>query len=114
MMTGLGRTLAGAALVPLLATIVAGQTIRGVVVDQGDTPLAGVVMQLVDSASNVAGRTLSNERGEFRIVAARAGTYRVRTMRIGYRPATSDAFVLPAGGEVAQRLVLTGIRFLLD
>ena len=113
-MTGFCRTLAGAALMPLLATIVSGQTIRGVVVDQGDTPLAGVVMQLVDSASSVAGRALSNERGEFRIVAARAGTYRVRTMRIGYRPATSEAVVLLAGGEVTQRLVLTGIRFLLD
>jgi hypothetical protein len=108
------RTAVGATFLSLLPTIVFGQAIRGIVVDQTDSPVAGVVMQLLDSASNVAGRALSNERGEFRLATARAGTYRVRTTRIGYRPTMSGAVVLPAGGEVAQRLVLTGIRFLLD
>ncbi|HTE46017.1 MAG TPA: carboxypeptidase-like regulatory domain-containing protein, partial [Gemmatimonadaceae bacterium] len=68
------------------AAVAGAQTIRGVVVDQADKPVPGVVMQLIDSASNVAGRTLSNERGEFRLATTRAGSYRVRTMRIGYRP----------------------------
>ena len=108
------RAVAGAALLSLLPALVAGQTIRGVVVDQADAPIPGVVMQLLDSTAYITARALSNERGEFRLGAAHAGTYHVRTLRIGYRPTTSDAFVLPTGGEVTQRLVLTGIRFLLD
>ena len=54
------------------------QVVRGVVVDQGDRPVAGVVLQLVDSVSAVGTRTLSNERGEFRLSAAHAGTYRLQ------------------------------------
>jgi hypothetical protein len=108
------RAAAWLALVTCLPSFVLGQTIRGMVVDRADLPISGVVTQLVDSALNVAGRSLSNERGEFRLAAARAGTYRVQTMRIGYRPATSDPVVLVAGGEITQRVVLTDTRLLLD
>ncbi|HTE43998.1 MAG TPA: carboxypeptidase regulatory-like domain-containing protein, partial [Gemmatimonadaceae bacterium] len=98
----------------LAATISGAQTIRGVVIDQADKPVAGVVMQLLDSTSNVAGRSLSNERGEFRLASTRAGTYRVRTMRIGYLPTISEPAALLAGGEITQRVTLTGVRFVLD
>jgi hypothetical protein len=108
------RIRSAAAALVLLPAISTAQTIRGIVVDRGDNPVAGVVVMLVDSTSNPVGRALTSERGEFRLTASRAGTYRTSTLRIGFRPATSDAIVLNAGQEVTQRLVLTGVVFSLD
>ena len=42
------------------------------------------------------------------------GTYRLRTLRIGYRPVTSDPLVLAAGGEVTRRIVLSSVPVALD
>ncbi len=99
------------ALVPATA---AAQTLRGVVVDQGDVPVPGVVLQLLDSAAHTVARALTNEHGEYRLAAPRAGTYRVTTLRIGYRPATSPAVALLMGGQATQRIVLDGVRVSLD
>jgi hypothetical protein len=90
------------------------QTVRGVVVDQTGRPVAGVVLFLVDTATNVSARALSGQSGEFRLGAARAGTYRVKTMRIGFKPSTSDAVALLTGGEATQRIVLAGAQISLD
>ena len=97
--------------VPLLCPALAGaQSVRGVVVDQGDIPVPGVVVQLLDSASHSAARALSNDRGEFRLAAPAAGTYRVTTLRIGYSPLTTPAFTLGRTDDVSKRLVLSGVR----
>lgn len=98
-----------------LPAIARGQTIRGAAIDRVDSlPVAGVVVLLVDSAGTVVARSLSNERGEFRLSALTSGTYRVRTLRIGFRPAISQPLVLGAGEDLVQRLVLTGVPFSLD
>ncbi|MGH7622988.1 MAG: carboxypeptidase-like regulatory domain-containing protein, partial [Gemmatimonadaceae bacterium] len=89
------------------------QTVRGVVVDAASTPVAGVVVLLVNGATVVA-RSLSNNRGEFRLAPGVAGMYRVRTLRIGYRPVTSAPLTLRAGETVSQRIALTGVRLELD
>lgn len=100
----------------LLALPIAGraQSIHGVVVDAGDRPVAGVVVLLLDSSSRVTARALSNERGEFRVAGSLAGTYRLRTLRIGFRPALSEPVALAAGGEITKRLVLSGLPIALD
>lgn len=49
----------------------------------------------------------------FRLVASHAGTFRVRTLRIGYRPTTSELLALGAGQDVSQTIVVTGIPFSL-
>lgn len=103
-----------AALLTLLTLAARAQSVRGVVVDSGDRPVAGVVVLLVDSASQVSARALSNERGEFRLSASRAGNYRVRTLRIGFRPVISETVVLRAGGEITRRFVLSGLPIALD
>ncbi|HEY4129371.1 MAG TPA: carboxypeptidase regulatory-like domain-containing protein [Gemmatimonadaceae bacterium] len=90
------------------------QTIRGVVVDAADRPVQGVVIFLLDSTSNVVARTLSTETGDFRVVGPRAGTYRLRTMRIGYRPTVTDGMVALLGGEVNKRVTLSGAAIALD
>src|SRR5438045_1154664 len=95
-----GLFVAAACVTPALA---GSQIVRGVVIDQADVPVAGVLLQLLDSTSRVVARTLSNERGEYRISAPRPGSFRIATLRIGYRPITSDAQRLPLGGEIERR-----------
>ena len=90
------------------------QVVRGSVVDSAGRPLPGVVVLMLDSAANVADRALRTERGTFRVGAARAGTFRLRTLRIGFKSATSEPIVLLAGGEVTRRLVLSGVSVALD
>lgn len=117
-MTWTASTIGGCAFAASLAfatpLAVQAQTVRGVVVDAGERPVPGVVVLLVDSVSQVAARALSDQRGEYRVTAPRAGTYRVRTLRIGYRPVLSAPLVLAAGGDVTRRLVLTGLPIALD
>src|SRR5215831_9773817 len=96
------------------AAIARGQAVRGVVVDATDRPVSGVVVTLVDSAWAVSARSLTNDRGEFRLTTTRAGTYRVRTLRIGFRPVVSDPVALVSGGEITQRSVLTSVALRLD
>jgi hypothetical protein len=90
------------------------QRVHGVVVDAGSHPVPGVVVLLLDSASRVTARALSNERGEFRVAAAKPGSYRIRTLRIGFRPVMSDPIALPLGGDIAKQLVLSGLPIALD
>lgn len=97
-----------------LAAPAGAQTIRGTLVDHADAPVPGVLVLLIDSANSVAARALSNESGEFRTVAPTAGVYRLRTLRIGFRPVLSDAIALRSGQELTQRIVLTGAVFSLD
>jgi hypothetical protein len=99
----------------LLFPLAAGaQTLGGVAVDVGNHPVSGAVVMLLDSTSHVAARGLTNERGEFRLTAAHPGTYRVRTLRIGFRPTLSEPHILATGNEVDTRVVLAGIPILLD
>jgi len=113
----LARYLAPCAVAAWLAGapgLAAAQVARGVVVDPGDVPVPGVVVQLVDRARLVVARTLSNERGEFRLAAPREATYTIATLRIGFRPSLAGPFVLRRGEEVERRVTLTGLQASLD
>ena len=94
--------------------LLSAQTVRGVVVDQLDRPVAGVVMQLTDSASRVIVRTLTNERGEYRLTAPADGRYRVRSTRIGFRPTTSEVLSLSRAAEQTHRVALANTPVMLD
>src|SRR5947209_13998245 len=108
------RWLASIVIGAAVPVAVGAQVVRGNVVDSGGRAIAGAVVLLVDSASQVTGRGLSNERGEYRLAAARPGTYRVRALRIGFLPTASDPIVLSAGTESTKRLLLTGLPLILD
>ena len=97
-----------------LPAAIHAQTVRGTVANAGDQPVAGVVVLLVDSMSRVAARGLSDQRGEFRLTADHAGTFRLRTLRIGFRPVTSDPVVLSDGSEVTRRIVLSNVPVALE
>lgn len=86
-----------------------GQTVRGVVVDPTGAPVPGVVVLMIDAGSNAAARAPTNERGDYRVATPRPGTYRLHTLRIGFRPVSSEPISLASGQEVTQRIVLTGI-----
>lgn len=90
------------------------QTIRGTVVDAADRPVGGVVVFMLDSTSAVVARALTSETGDFRVATNRAGSYRLRTMRIGYRPTITEPIVALRGGETTHRVVLTGAAIALD
>src|SRR3954468_14636456 len=63
------------------------QTVRGTIVTRGDSAVvSGAIVLLTNGADSVVGRALSNERGEYRLTAPVPGAYRLRTLRIGYRP----------------------------
>lgn len=90
------------------------QVVHGVAVDQSGQPVAGVVMQLLDSLQRAGARSLTNERGEFWLSVARPGTYRIRSLRIGFRPLLTPPRALTPTSNVFERLVLAGIAFSLD
>jgi hypothetical protein len=98
----------------MLPAVARAQSIHGVVVDRADVPVSGVVVMLLDNSSASVARALSNDRGEFWLAASTAGRYRVRTMRIGFLPVTSEPIMLADGKMVMQRFVLGGVPFSLD
>ena len=107
-------TIAAVALL-LCAASAGAQTIRGVVVRPADgVGIAGVVVLLIDRSGGVVARALTNERGEYRVAASASGVYHIRTLRIGFRPMTSDAIDLRDGQELSQRLSLASVPFLMD
>ncbi len=108
------RCLAFAALVALHSVAARAQTVRGIVVDQADRPMAGVVVLLMDAGARIAARGLSNAHGEYRIVAAAPGNYTLRTLRIGFRPTVSDAVALVVGRETELRLRIANLPLVLD
>ena len=68
-----------------LARAVGAQALRGTVRDSTTgLPIPGAVVMLLDSGGVPLGRTITNERGEYRFPLA-AGTDRVRLVRIGFR-----------------------------
>jgi hypothetical protein len=86
----------------LVPALLAAQTVRGTLTTPASgAPVSGAVVVLVDTTGVVVARALSNEQGEYRLVARTSGSYRVRTLRIGFRPQTS-AFVRLLRGEVTD------------
>ncbi len=98
----------------LCAQIAGAQSVQGVVVARGENPVSGVVVLLLDTSATIAARALSNAGGAFHLVAPKAGTYRIRTLRIGFTPATSAPFALVTGATQEQRVELTELSYAMD
>ena len=103
--------IACAAALPAVAHAQAG---RGLVVDVNDRPVSGVVVQLIDSTTTVVARALTDERGQFTLMAPRAASYQIVALRIGYRPTLSGPYGMQRGETVARRLTLSGTPVALD
>lgn len=106
-MSRAARTRLAALLVPLFASAAPAraQRIDGMLLSARDsTPLAGALVQLVDSGGVRVGQTSSGTDGSFRLAAPAGGRYVVAVLRIGQHPWRSAPATL-AGG-LAQRLTL--------
>lgn len=90
-----------------------GQVVRGATSDEAGRAVAGVVVMLLDSTGKAVARAVTNERGEFAAIAPRGGTYRTRTLRVGFRPTVSERFVVGDGSTV-RTISLSSIRVALD
>src|SRR3954468_8633634 len=92
--------------IALLAMHATGaQTVRGVALDASGTALNGVVATLIDSANTTIARALSNASGHFTLVASKPGTYKIRALRIGFRPTVTPPFQLPLAATVERAVV---------
>jgi len=63
----------------------------------GGGPLAGVVVQLVGPGGRLAAVGSSSQSGRVALGPVTAGSYRLRVLRIGFRPWTSDQIELTDG-----------------
>ena len=110
----MSRSLIAVSAVVVAATALRAQQVRGVVSDPAGAPVPGVLMQLLDSTSRVVTQVLSGELGVYRLRALTSGTYAIRSLRIGFRPALSGSLSLVAERELMHDVVLASIALNLD
>jgi len=88
-----------AALLLCTALPASAQTVRGLLTDSvSRSPLPGAFLTLVDDKGVERARVMTNQAGEFVVTAPAAGSYRLRSKRIGFRPYVSPPLTLTAGG----------------
>lgn len=94
------RTFATITLGGLLAcSPLAGQVVRGVVVDlDTQAPVEGAMVILMDTDSAAVDKVLTDDAGGFLLDAGAAGRFRLRVDRIGFASRVTDPFDVPAGG----------------
>jgi len=81
------------------------QTIHGTVVEElSQRPVAGGLVQLLD-ASRVGASTVTDEQGRFLLPPVPPGQYRIRVLRIGFRPWSSDSLFELVHGD--RQVLLT-------
>jgi Carboxypeptidase regulatory-like domain/TonB-dependent Receptor Plug Domain len=104
----LGVSLVGGVLATNTPRAVEAQAVRGTVVrSDGVTPAIGAVALLIGATRDSAlARAVTSSRGAFLLRAPRAGSYRVRVLRLGQAPTTSGPFDLAEGQAVPLRMVL--------
>jgi hypothetical protein len=88
------------------STQATGQVVRGSTHSRatgGGIP--GTILVLIDSANATAARTLADENGDFVLYAPARGSYRLRALRIGFRPVTSERFGLVGDTTIALQMV---------
>jgi hypothetical protein len=85
------------------------QSVRGSVIDDVTRlPVSDVLVTLVGNTGADVGRGVRTDTsGAFTVHAPRQGTYRIRAMKIGYRPLTSDALSLGPGELANLQLTMT-------
>lgn len=94
---------------------VGAQTVRGTVTERtSQSPIAGAVVFLLDANQAVVSRDLTTAAGSYRLTAPRSGTYRVRMLRIGFRPVMSDPVQLGADQDVTLPLVIENVPVVLN
>src|SRR4029453_10743402 len=90
-----------------------GQELRGVVRDSSSRlPIPGAVVSLLDSTATPVARTITNERGQFRVVLLGSTVRGLRVVRLGFRPARVR-LPDPSDGVIQVEVVLASISMAL-
>lgn len=93
----------------LIASPLGAQMVRGHALAAADSaPISGVVVQLATTADVVVAQTISDVRGGFTLRAPSAGEYRLRALRIGFRPSLGEPFAVAESAITERSIVLTG------
>jgi hypothetical protein len=109
------RGLIGLAALLMTPTLAEGQSVRGAVLDKGTGgPVSGIVVALLDSAGSVMHRDLTDSAGRYRLRAPRSGVYRIRTLRVGFSPFTSEPFAMGAVEEIQRQITVASVALRLD
>lgn len=107
-----------AAVVLLLAwdaAPLAAQRVEGRLRDADtEAAIAGATLALLDDAGTVVHSAVSGVAGEFSLRAPRAGVYRIRASRLGYRDATSGPVDLVGNAEVWVEMRLSTRTVVLE
>jgi|GEM_PF-431423 len=91
-------------------TVVSAQTIRGHVVSADSTrTVPGVIVVLRDSSNADVARTLATGDGSFLLRVRIAGLYRIRALRIGFRPVEFGPYRMGLSEDVRVLLRLTDV-----
>lgn len=99
----------------VLGGLLEAQAVRGTLVEAvSGQPLAGGFVVLLDSIGAERARVLTNDVGEFHLVAPAPGRYRLRTEVIGLQAWTSPSLTLPAGDTVEYRVANPAPPVLLE
>jgi len=89
------------------------QELRGTVVESSSRqPVRGAVLSVLDSTGAVIARTITNERGEYRVVWTR-NIRRMRVVRIGFRP-TEVAVAEPSDATARLDVAMVPIATFLE
>jgi hypothetical protein len=101
------RGMAIAALLACAATAVQAQTVRGSVFHPDSvTHAAGVIVVVDDERGSMVARALSGSDGDFDLKVPGAGRYRIRLLRVGFRPTVLAPLDVPADGVSGVRAQL--------
>ena len=103
------------ALLLALATPAWAQTVQGTVLDdEWSVPIETAGVSLLAADDSVVVQYVTDENGRFVIRLPDAGSYRLRTTRLGYEPSTSYAFTLGPGQDALRGTRLLPSPVLLD
>jgi Carboxypeptidase regulatory-like domain len=105
---------------PILCTLLAAapagaQTVRGRVVDAGSgVPVPGAVVQMLEPGGRRVAAVLADSAGRYRLTAPAAGTYRLRTERVGFATAQAATVTLADGHTLDHDLRAESRRVVLE
>src|SRR5688572_10456783 len=95
--------------------VLEAQIVRGEIRDRiTGRSVSGAIVLLLDGADRTVAQVLTDTSGRYQLVSPAAGAFRVRALRIGFRPATSQPFTLAQGAELALQLLVSGDPIALD
>ena len=104
---GARRTIGALLLLHASLSVARAQVIRGRLVSADSSrPVAGVIVVLRDSSNADVARVLSGADGSFVVRLAAPGFYRMRTLRIGFRPGEYGPYRMGASDDVQLLLPL--------